>query len=301
MTDTDFTPTTRQEELDCAALQVADFQVQSLLGRGGGGRVYLVEYQGVTRAVKVVVTTTPSVTRRLRREVRWLRTFQHPHTVGFVEVRNVADRSLLVQEYLQGGTLRHRIADPWQQADIAAVLLGLAQAIAPMHQAGLLYNDLKPRNVGVQRSGQIRAQQVFQAKLLDFGHVKSRSRCASRGFCTGTPSYAPPEMVLGGQIDATSDVWGLALLGHSLASSSLPPERESYNQVLRWGPYQPLPLAAVARVQLAPAFAHFLDRALSPDPEQRPRDASEFGAVLRELPGAPTAGHPTERGWVWRI
>jgi serine/threonine-protein kinase len=143
---------------------------------------------------------------------------EHPNLAMVYDVATWRGTPVLVVEYLSGGTLASRLLDgPMSPAAAVAAGAMLADALAALHDAGILHRDIKPSNVGFTASG--------TPKLLDFGiaSLVSRGRAMndeghvaavegdSTGFA-GTPLYASPDALAGGKPDTHLDMWSLSLV-----------------------------------------------------------------------------------------
>jgi hypothetical protein len=175
------------------------FMVVRRLGAGGMGVVYLARDTALHR--DVVLKTLPAVrdgaVARLREEARAMAALNHASLATIYGLELWRRTTVLVVEYLAGGTLADRLARGVLAPDeIIALGISLIDALAYMHQRGVLHRDLKPGNIGFTADG--------TPKLLDFG------LSADSGVPAGTAAYLPPEALAGAPPDAAVDLWGLA-------------------------------------------------------------------------------------------
>ncbi len=225
------------------------YEIQREIGRGGHSVVYLARDQllqgddgssavtdgprGTDVAVKLLVPP-PALARvareRMRREAEAVRGLSHANIVTLHDYFEEAGRSFLVMEYVDGMTLfeRVRTRGPLTEEEAVAVALDLASALREAHRRGVLHRDIKPRNVLMDRAGQV--------KLTDFGSARldGQSTLTMTGGLVGTLAYAAPELMAGERGDARSDLYSLGLtlffalsdgLPHR-ASRSLPPRAQ---------------------------------------------------------------------------
>src|SRR5215510_13296562 len=140
--------------------------------------------------------------RRFQREAQTASSLNHPHILTVHDAGEIDDRQYLVTEFVDGGTLsdwsRHE-PRPWRE--VVELLIGVADALATAHEAGILHRDIKPDNILITRSG--------YAKLADFGLAKLRQVAAPEdavtvadhrtraGVIVGTAAYMSPEQAIG--------------------------------------------------------------------------------------------------------
>jgi serine/threonine protein kinase len=184
------------------------YRVAALLARGGIGEVYRAEDTRLSRAVAIKVLSDEiageSDRRRFQQEARTASALNHPHILTVHDVGDVGGRQYLVMEFVDGGTLRdwaRSATRNWRQ--VVELLIGVADALATAHDAGILHRDVKPENILIAKTG--------QGKLADFGLATLDQRAAAQvvtgevsahtrpGIVVGTVAYMSPEQVAGQQ------------------------------------------------------------------------------------------------------
>ena len=265
------------------------YEVESLLGRGGMGAVYLATETRLRRRVALKLLPLElgfrhDFRQRFEREARVLAQLDHPHIVRLYGMGETDDGHLyLVMEYVEGSHLAALLQEaltapdrppgrpviPWPR--IAQIIGQLAEALAHAHAQGLIHRDLKPANVLLSRDG--------SAKLADFGLARTalQNLAASEksafltqtGQVMGTYEYMAPEQRDGLPSDHRVDIYGLGVLLYQLLTGSLP--RGTFEP--------PSTLAGVG-----PEVDRLVARALASNPAHRTPTAESFLAELRACP-----------------
>jgi len=221
-----------------------------------------------------------------------LQAAQGAHVVRLEAVAIGTGFTFLVMEHLPLSTLRGRLREPWSGAELVAAGLGVTAALARLHGAGLLFNDFKPRNVGITTAANAGAANDRAAggevggevvKMIDFGHARTLEDTRARHCLCGTVDYAPPEAWGPGRMGPASDVWAWGRSWHLLASGHYVERMESFGQLLRAGRTPLPPVARLSRSPLPDGLASLIDAALDPDPERRPADGRELQERLWEI------------------
>ena len=193
------------------------YRLDAVIGSGGVGRVWRGEDVVLRRAVAVkevpIPTHLPDAERdalraRVLREARAAARIHHPGSVQVFDVVDEAGQVYLVMELVEEQTLAEAVsaAGPLSPQDTAAMGIELLGALEAAHKVGIVHRDVKPRNVMVTSSGQV--------KLADFGIASMRDdpSITKTGMVMGTPSYMSPEQALGEPVGPPSDLWSTGAL-----------------------------------------------------------------------------------------
>ena len=219
-------------ESDPPPTMIGPYQVLRELGRGGFGRVYLVEQREPIRrrlALKVLRSDFPTdeLLRRFEGERQVLASMNHPGIATIVEAgRTSIGQPFLAMEWIEGPPIT-TFADHKRLSvrERLQLFLGVCSAVAHAHQRGVLHRDLKPANILIaDPDGQP------LPKVIDFGLAKLRSveaaipgTAATRdGSLLGTPEYMSPEQARGEQLDSRTDVYALGAVLYELLTGRLP-------------------------------------------------------------------------------
>lgn len=244
---------------------VPGYDVQTLIGEGGMGRVYLARQRRLGRAVCIKLLTIgagpdPAAAReRFEREARLLGMASHPHILTVLDFGILDDGSpYIVTEYVENGDLRKLMsAGRMPPARRRSILGQIGQALAHIHSKGILHRDLKPENILAPTDSLVKVADFGLAVLED---ERGRLTRTSQGI--GTLVYAPPEQQAGGAVDARSDQYSLAAIAYEMLTG-----RRSV------GSFKP-------PSEVNPALDHRVDavlmKALSPDPSDRYPELAGF-------------------------
>jgi serine/threonine protein kinase len=191
---------------------IGTYRLLGVLGGGGMGRVYLGESRTGRRvAIKVVhanLVEDPTFRRRFEREVTAARTVSALYTAAVVDADTAATEPWLATTYIDGPSLAQQVGGggPLAPGAVLTLAAGLAEALAAIHQAGLLHRDLKPSNIILSDVG---------PHIIDFGiALTPEVTRLTASLVMGTPSYIAPELIQGDEAGPAGDVFAL---GASLA------------------------------------------------------------------------------------
>jgi serine/threonine-protein kinase len=271
------------------------YRLESRLGRGGMGAVYVAMDRALERpvAVKVIrddVTSPLDLDSRFRREARAAASFAHPHVVRVYDFGvERSGRPFLVMELLEGNTLRERLAPgaPMDRTDVLQILRGVCSALAAAHARALVHRDLKPENIYLQRHATGVVPKVLDfglAKALRGGQTAAESTVlgTSAGLLVGTLEYMAPEQVAGDEVNPAWDVWAVSIIAYEMLTG-----RHPFRQTVGFGYARHSDDGPTAehggRPALPPSVEAFLRRALSRNRSDRPATAGDFLAGLEQV------------------
>ena len=187
-------------------------------------------------AIKVLPESLadPEARRRFQREAQTASSLNHPHIVTVHDAGEYLGRQYLITEYVDGGTLRQWAARPRGWRSIVELLVGVADAVAVAHEAGILHRDIKPENILLAKNGYAKLADFGLAKLLETDPLADDAFAGMRpdahSSLIGTAAYMSPEQAQGLPLDGRSDVYSFGLVLHELLSGVRPDAARALEQ-----------------------------------------------------------------------
>lgn len=275
---------------------IADrYLVTDLLGEGGMGKVYLARHvrlpqQAAIKVLRPEQIRDAAAVARFNREAANASRIDHDRVARVYDFGETTDGTVyLAMEYVAGRTLKQLLTDggPLPPPRVAALVRQIADGLDAAHRLGIVHRDLKPDNILVIEPG-TGAPGDDRVKVVDFGIAKALGTdeggpgLTKTGFVVGTPEFMSPEQLLGGPIDARSDVYALALVAYQCLTADLPFDVTTPERGLTARLIEPPRRLDAARPTVAwpDAVQAAFDTALARDPEQRPTTAGAFARTL---------------------
>jgi serine/threonine-protein kinase len=258
------------------------YQIEREIGRGGMATVHLARDLRHDRwvAIKVLREELAAAVgaERFLEEIRVTASLQHPHILPLFDSGSAKGLVWYVMPFVEGETLRSRLARERRLPvdDALQLVREMADALEYAHRHGVVHRDVKPENVLLQSGHALVADFGIALALQNAGGA----RITRTGITLGTPSYMSPEQAAGDRpIDARTDVYALgAVLHEMLAGES--PFAAAPNQEMRNGMHEPFGSLATRRADVSPSLDAAVRRALAKDPDQRFPSAAAFAAAL---------------------
>ena len=273
--------------------KIGPYEVQSVLGIGGMGEVYLAIDTRLSRQVALKLlpprfTSDPERVRRFEQEVRAASALNHPNFVTIHEIGHVNNTQFMVTEFVQGQTLRQLMNEkPFTLNEALNVAIQVASALAGAHSAGIVHRDIKPENIMLRADGYVKILDFGLAKLTETQTLDSDPETitllqSSPGLVMGTVQYMSPEQARGKKVDARTDIWSLGVVLYELLACRVPFSGETPSHVMVSLMEDELPgLTSFANVPAE--LDRIVTRTLSKNKQERYQTARELAHDLKEL------------------
>jgi serine/threonine protein kinase len=280
------------------------YRVDTLIGRGGMGRVYRATDLTLDRPVAVKMLEAglledSNMARRFQREARAATRLSHPNSVAILDFGQTDEGvPFLAMEFVAGRSLTRVVAEefPLAHERVVRIVAQILAAVGEAHAHGVFHCDLKPENVMIVS----RRDERDSVKVLDFGVAKmvdpgpGLTKLTQAGTVTGTPGYMSPEQARGEALDGRSDLYSVGVILYEMVAGKIPFDAETpiglLTRMLVDRP--PRPSVRSPHVHVPVALEALIMRALSVDRDGRPASAEAFREALLACNTAERAAAP---------
>src|SRR6266480_929664 len=282
---------------DLIGQSIGHYRIESLLGVGGMGEVYLARDEQLGRKVALkllpeYMTANETQLSRFKTEARTASALNHPNILTVHEIGAEGNRHFIATEFIEGMTLRRLLAHGRLSLhDALEIVVQVASALAAAHESGVVHRDIKPENIMLRPDG--------YAKVLDFGIAKlteqhpgsdsheigTTTLQTQPGLLLGTAHYMSPEQARGQTVDARSDIWSLGVVLYEMVGG-VPPfsgatPSDCIAAILKT---EPPPLSGVL-LDVPVKLQSIVQKALRKNRDERYQTIKEMLTDLRNLKG----------------
>ena len=270
-------------------MEFAGYSIERLLGRGGGGLVYLARDLRLARHVALKILSTeladdPRFRERFMRESRLAASIDHPNIIPIYAADEVDGVLFIAMRYVAGTDLRRLLAEEHtlEIERALGITAQIADALDAAHAQGLVHRDVKPGNVLL--TARLSPAAIDHAYLADFGitkHMTTDHSLTGAGQFVGTTDYVAPEQIMGGPLDGRADNYSLACVFYQCLTGAPPFEKDSDVAVIYAHLSDPRPSVTLHRADVPATLDDVVSKAMATSPDDRYPTASAFVAAVR--------------------
>ncbi len=268
---------------------IGTYKIETQLGSGGMGEVYLATDEKLRRqvALKILPREYNSNDERVKRfqlEARAISVLNHPNIVTIHDVGSFEGINYIATEYVEGKTLRELIGSGLNVKEVLAIIIQACEALSAAHKAGITHRDIKPENIMVRPDGYVKILDFGLAKLsgIDSITLKNFNQTA-QSVIIGTPAYMSPEQVADEKVDHRTDLWSIGVVLYELLTGVNPFKKETRQETFQAILSEDTPLASSFNSELSPSLNQILAKAFERDADLSYQTASDFRADLKRI------------------
>ncbi|MGQ0735529.1 MAG: protein kinase domain-containing protein [Acidobacteriota bacterium] len=289
---------------------IGHYRVVKSLGAGGMGEVFLVDdlklhRRAALKLIRAELTQDAERKERFLQEATLAAAVDHPHITAVYDIDECDGRTFIAMEYVEGASLREQLTHgPLPLRRAIELALQVADALAKVHERGVIHRDLKPDNILVAGDGYAKIIDFGVAKLVDpvaragladaatmsEGHLRTAD-----GVVLGTMGYMSPEQVRGAHIDARSDIFSFGALLYEMVAGTAPFRRGSPAEIMSAILTAPAAPVRIDDPQVEPDLQRILRKCLVKDAGGRYQSMRDVAVDLREVRESLTSGETAAR------
>src|SRR6267378_2741225 len=266
---------------------ISHYKILEKLGEGGMGVVYKADDLKLKRTVALKflphhLTANSTEQARFLQEAQAASGLNHPHVCTIYDIAEEGGQQFIVMEYVDGETLRQRIASlasqgnpPMDLKDAVNYAVQIGEALQEAHGKGIVHRDIKSDNIMVNSRNQV--------KVMDFGLAKLKGslKLTRTSSTVGTLAYMAPEQIQGGEVDARSDIFSFGIVLYEMLTGRTPFSGE-HEAAIMYSILNEEPDSLIKfNPEISPELDRIVKRALEKDPEDRYQHVDDMVSELR--------------------
>ncbi len=295
-------------------ISIGPYKLLRKLGAGGMGEVYLAEDPRLDRRVSLKMlpahfTQEQDRVRRFVLEAKAASALNHPNIITIFDIGEANGKQYMAMEYIQGETLRQRMAEDPTISEVLDIAIQTASALNAAHRAGIIHRDIKPENVMLRPDGLVKVLDFGIAKLIerpspsisgDSTETPADDQYATKrdpylttpeatieatepGIVLGTVTYMSPEQLHGHKIDTRSDIFSFGVMLYEVIAGTPPfAGKTQADQIAATLMREPRPMTD-QRLDVPPELEKIVAESLRKDRETRFQHIEEMLNQLKEL------------------
>src|SRR6185369_1269475 len=274
---------------------VGSYEINSFIGRGGMGEVYLAEDKRLRRKVALKLlpsSVTKDISRlhRFEQEARAASALNHPNIIAIYEVIETNGTLIMATELVEGETLRQRLnSGALSLSEVLNSAIQIAGALSAAHKAGIIHRDIKPENIMIRPDGYVKVLDFGLAKLTEpsspqlFTEASTQKVRTGSGVVIGTIGYMSPEQARGQSVDARSDIFNLGAVIYEMVTGQKPFPGETPSDTLAAILKSEPPALSQVDPQTPAELERIVTKALRKDREERYQVVKDLLLDLKSL------------------
>ena len=289
-----------------AGVRLGPYEILSPLGAGGMGEVYRARDERLKRDVAIKVlpasfSSDPDRLRRFEQEAQAAGALNHPNITGVYDLGQYEGAPYVVQELLEGETLRAELAGGrFATRKALDYALQIAHGLAAAHDKGIVHRDLKPENLFVTKDGRVKILDFGLAKLtqMDGGsgpqtNLPTATAATEPGMVMGTLGYMSPEQIKGRPADPRSDIFSFGAILYEMLAGKRAFHADSAGETMAAILREDPPDLSVTNRNISPGLERIVRHCIEKNPERRFHSAHDLAFDLEALSGASVTSGPS--------
>ena len=269
------------------------YQILSLIGRGGMGEVFLADDTKLGRKVAIKFLNEKygkdeDLLNRFVQEAKAASALNHPNLITVYEIGESDGAHYIATEFIEGSTLRDRMKERLTFEEALSIAVQTAEALSAAHHAGIVHRDIKPENIMVRPDGYIKVLDFGLAKLTELMNAGDDDETkklvkTNPGMIMGTVAYMSPEQARGKPTDARSDVFSFGVVMYEMLTGKIPFSGETMTDTLSSIiSVEPQPITSLAP-HLPRELQRIVQKTLKKKRDQRYQSTRDLLVDLKEL------------------